>query len=153
MILSFGTSNSTTAFPELWLKGRIRGEKTRLAQCLSFCQVLLRPVHNKEMDWQVEKEDREASMIYCLQQRHCVPTPLAVSISKKAKYITPSAQRWFANTNDVICVLFGLIKALRTVMYPSKYVWACSARTHTHTALTKGLESIKACIAITFQCW
>lgn len=28
---------------------------------------------------------------------------------------------------------FGLIKALRAVMYPSKYVWACN--THTHTLL------------------
>lgn len=51
---------------------------------------------------------------------------------------------------------FGLIKALRAVMYPSKHVWECSTHmcthAHTHTALTKGLESIKAPIAITFQC-
>lgn len=70
-----------------------RGKKTRLAECLSFCQVLLGPPHNKETDWQVEKEDTEASMIYCLQRGRSVPTPLAVSISKKPKYMTPSALR------------------------------------------------------------
>lgn len=91
-------------FPELWLRGKSGGKKTSLAECLSFCQVLLRPVHNKEMDWQVEKEDREASMIYCLQPRRSLPTPLAVNISKKPKYITPSALTCFTNTNYVICV-------------------------------------------------
>lgn len=59
-------------FPELWLTGKSGGEKTRLAECLSFCQVLLGPPHNKEMDWQVEKEDREASVIYCLQRGRSV---------------------------------------------------------------------------------
>lgn len=79
---------------------KIRGNKTGRAERLSFCQVLLRPVHNKETERQVERDDGEASMIYCLQ----LPTPLAVDISKKPKYNTPSARRYCANANDVICI-------------------------------------------------
>lgn len=107
--------------------GGIRG-KTRLAECLSFCQVLLGPVHNKEMDWQVEKEDREASMIYCVQ-------PNAPSSSSGTQYIKETKIYYTICTEIFykykLCHLyfFGLIKALGAVMYPRKYVWT-SAHTH-----------------------
>lgn len=84
--------------------------KTRLAECLSLCQVLLRPVHNKEMDWQVEKEDREASVIYCLQPRCSFQLPRQSVYQRKPTYITDkpkyitSAARYYTNTNDIICI-------------------------------------------------
>lgn len=99
-------------------KGKTRG-KTRQAESLSFRQVLLGPEHNKEMDWQVEKEDREASMIYCLQPRR--PLQMAVDIyQKKAKYMTPSAPTYSTKHTWHHLYFFDLVKALRAVMYPGE---------------------------------
>lgn len=109
--------------------GENQGEKTRLAECLSFCQVLLRPVHNKEMDWQVEKEDREASMIYCLQPRRSFQL-LWQSIYQRNQNILRHLQRDVLQIQITSVVFLWLNKSIKSSYVPKK---VCRARTHTHT--------------------
>lgn len=119
------------SFPWVMADGKIGG-KTRLAECLSFCQVLLGPPHNKEMDWQVEKEDREASMIYCLQPGRSVQL-LWQSIYQRNQNILHHLHRDVLQIQITSFVVLWLNKSIKNSYVPQQ-VCVTKQRTHTHTS-------------------
>lgn len=124
------------------------GGKTRLAECPSFCQVLLGPVHNKEMDWQVEKEDREASMIYCLQPRRAFQL-LWQSIYQRNQNILHHPHRDVLQIQITSFVFLWLNKSIKSSYVPKQVcVSVQHAHTHTHTHLShqrSGIYQISHC--------
>lgn len=123
-----------------WRENRGGGEEG-LAECLSFCQVLLGPPHNKEMDWKVEKEDREASMIYCLQGGHCIQLLWQLIYQRKPNIL--HHLHWdILQIHITSSVVLWLNKSIKNSYVPRQVcVTMC---THSNTASNKGLESIKA---------
>lgn len=115
------------SFPWVMADGKIGG-KTRLAECLSFCQVLLGPPHNKEMDWQVEKEDREASVIYCLQPGRSVQL-LWQSIYQRNQNILHHLHRDVLQIQITSFVVLWLNKSIKNSYVPQQ---VCVTKQHTH---------------------
>lgn len=130
-----------------WRENRGGGEEG-LAECLSFCQVLLGPPHNKEMDWKVEKEDREASMIYCLQGGHCIQLLWQLIYQRKPN-ILHHLQRDILQIHITSSVVLWLNKSIKNSYVPRQV--CVTMRTHSHSFQQRSGIYQSFQIAITFQ--
>lgn len=130
-----------------WRENRGGGEEG-LAECLSFCQVLLGPPHNKEMDWKVEKEDREASMIYCLQGGHCIQLFWQLIYQRKPN-ILHHLQRDILQIHITSSVVLWLNKSIKNSYVPRQV--CVTMRTHSHSFQQRSGIYQSFQITITFQ--
>lgn len=100
------------------------------------------------MDWQVEKEDREASMIYCLQPRRAFQL-LWQSIYQRNQNILHHLHRDVLQIQITSFVFLWLNKSIKSSYVPKQVcVWACSMHTHLHTHLShqrSGIYQIPHC--------
>lgn len=132
-------------------KRKTRG-KTWLAECLSFCQVLLGPEHNKEMDWQVEKEDREASMIDLLfAAKALAPTHSGSQYIKESKIYYTICTDIFHKIQMTSFVFLWLNKSIKSSYVPRQVMRAYSTHTHRLLHQRSGIYQIPHCNYV--QCW